>query len=171
MSLRKGIWVVIWETCMPSQMLGTGNELRLGFSKPLGVCTCSHLSNQQRACLFFFLLRWQHFGKERRSSYLCRSSLIQVTFISLLQIISWHQFSFTQPSTFFLRWFYNVGQLVNSLWKVLAELVSSSPVSHLSTLPFWPPPLPHSFQYSLSLFCCWLTHISFEISRSWLWPQ
>ena len=48
---------------MPSQMLGTGNELRLGFSKPLGVCTCSHLSNQQRACLFFFSLKvaafWQ----------------------------------------------------------------------------------------------------------------
>ena len=40
---------------MPSQMLGTGNELRLGFSKPLGVCTYSHLSNQQRACLFFSL--------------------------------------------------------------------------------------------------------------------
>lgn len=162
MSLRKDIWVVIWETCMPSQMLGTGNELRLGFSKPLGVCTYSHLSNQQRACLFFFLLRWQHFGKERRSSYLCRPSLIQGAFISLLQIIFWHQFSFTQASTYFLHWFYNVGQLVNSLWKVLAELVSSSPVSHLSTSPFWLPPLPHSFQYSLSLLLLTYTYILWD---------
>ena len=80
-------------------------------------------------------------------------------------------FGLTQPATYFPPLLCNGNQLVNSPQKSGASslttnwfhnLLSYSPLFQLPISLFWPPPLPHWFQSSLSLFGCWLIYILWD---------